>query len=168
VLAPKQRYSRDENARIKDGETPEGWENQPVNRSQKDVDARWTKKHGKSHSGNKTHINMDRRHKLVRRYRVMYAAVHGSQVVEDNLDADNTASDVWADSGYRSAEIEAMLKEEGLKIWIHRKGHRNKPLTELKKGDNKTRSRVRARVEHLFEAQSNDMSGTLVRSIGLV
>ena len=33
---------------------------------------------------------------------------------------------------------------------------------------NKTRSKVRARVEHVFGAQSNDMGGTLVRSIGLM
>ncbi len=37
---------------------------------------------------------MDRRHKLVRRYRVTDAAVHDSQVVDDILDPDNTASDV--------------------------------------------------------------------------
>jgi transposase len=51
VPVPKQRNSRDDNARIKEGETPEGWENQPAKRSQKDMDARWTKKHGKSHYG---------------------------------------------------------------------------------------------------------------------
>ena len=33
---------------------------------------------------------------------------------------------------------------------------------------NKTRSKVRARVEHVFGAQSNDIGGTLMRSIGLV
>ena len=88
----------------KDGETPEGWEKQPAKRRQKDTDARWTKKHGKSHYGYKNHVNVDRRHKLVRRYQVTDAAVHDSQVVEDILDADNTASDVWADSAYRSAE----------------------------------------------------------------
>ena len=60
----------------------------------------------KSHYGYKNHVNVDRRHKLVRRYQVTDAAVHDSQVVEDILDADNTASDVWADSAYRSAEIE--------------------------------------------------------------
>ncbi len=32
----------------------------------------------------------------------------------------------------------------------------------------KTRSSVRVRVEHVFGAQSNDMGGTLVRSIGLI
>ena len=165
---PKQRNSGDDNARIKEGETPEGWENQPAKRSQKDTDARWTKKHGKSHYGYKNHVNVDRRHKLVRRYQVTDAAVHDSQVVDDILDPDNTASEVWADSAYRSAEIEAKLKEKGLKSRIHRKGYRNKPLSEREKRGNTTRSKVRARVEHVFGAQSNDMGGTLVRSIGMV
>ena len=92
VAVPKQRNGRDENAKIKDGETPEGWENKPAKRSQKDMDARWTKKHGKSHYGYKNHVNVDRRHKLVRRYEVTDAAVHDSQVVEDILDPNNTAS----------------------------------------------------------------------------
>jgi|TARA_B100001964_G_C14149230_1_gene561215 IS5 family transposase len=167
VAVPKQRNSRDENAKIKDGETPEDWENKPAKRSQKDTDARWTKKHGKSHYGYKNHVNVDRRHKLVRRYKVTDAAVHDSQVVEDILDPNNTASDVWADSAYRSAEIEAKLKDKGLKSRIHRKSRRNKPLTKREMQGNKTRSKVRARVEHIFGAQSNDMGGTLVRSIGL-
>lgn len=167
VAVPKQRNSRDENAKIKKGETPEGWENQPAKCSQKDADARWTKKHGKSHYGYKNHINVDRRHKLVRRYRVTDAAVHDSQVMGDILDRDNTASDVWADSAYRSSEIERKLEEKGLKSRIHRKGYRNKPLGEREKQGNTTRSAVRARVEHVFGAQSNDMGGTLVRSIGL-
>lgn len=42
VPVPKQRNSRDENARIKAGETPEGWAEQPAKRAQKDTDARWT------------------------------------------------------------------------------------------------------------------------------
>ena len=167
VAVPKQRNSRDENVKIKEGGTPDGWENEPAKRCQKDTDARWTKKHGKSHYGYKNHVNIDRRHKLVRRYKVTDAAVHDSQVVEDILDANNTASSVWADSAYRSAEIEAKLAQQGLNSRIHRKGHRGKPLSEREKRGNKTRSKVRARVEHVFGAQSNDMGGTLVRSIGL-
>ncbi len=168
VPVPKQHNSRDDNARIKEGETPEGWENQPAKRSQKDTDARWTRKHGKSHYGYKNHVSVDRRHKLVRRYQVTDAAVHDSQVLDEILDVDNTASEVWADSAYRSAEIESKLGEKGLKSRIHRKGHRNKPLSEREKQGNKTRSKVRVRVEHVFGAQINDMGGTLVRSIGLV
>ena len=167
VAVPKQRNNRDENEKIKEGETLEGWDDNPAKRSQKDTDARWTKKHGKSHYGYKNHVNIDRRHKLVRRYQVTDAAVHDSQAVEGILDPNNTASGVWVDSAYRSAEIKAKLTEKGLKSQIHRKGHRNKPLTEREKRGNKTRSKVRARVEHVFGAQSNDMGGTLVRSIGL-
>jgi IS5 family transposase len=168
VRVPKQRNSRDENARIKDGETPEGWEKQPAKRAQKDTDARWTRKHGKSHYGYKNHVDVDRRHKLVRRYEVTAASKHDSQVVDDILDPDKSASDVWADSAYRSAENEAKLAEKGLKSRIHRKGRRGKPLSKREKRGNRTRSKVRARVEHVFGAQSNDMGGTLVRSIGLV
>ena len=55
-----------------------------------------------------------------------------------------------------------------MKSRIHRKGYRNKPLSEREKRGNTTRSTVRARAEHVFGAQSNDMGGTLVRSIGMV
>ena len=168
VPVPKQRNGRDENATIKAGETPADWEKRPAKRAQKDTDARWTRKHGKSHFGYKNHVNVDRRHKLVRRYHVTDAAVHDSQAVDAILDGDNTASDVWADSAYRSAEIEAKLKDKGLKSRIHRKAHRNRPLSEREKQGNRTRSKVRARVEHVFGAQSNDMCGPLVRAIGLV
>ncbi len=167
VPVPRQRNSRDENAWIKDGGTPESWEEQPAKLSQKDTDARWTKKHGKSHYGYKNHVSIDRRHKLVRRYHVTHAAVHDSRVVGEILDPDNTASGVWADSAYRSAEIAAELQKRGLTSRIHRKGHRNRPLSEREKQGNRTRSTVRVRVEHVFGAQSNDMGGTLVRSIGL-
>ena len=70
----------------------------PPSGRQKDTDARWTKKHGKRHYGYKNHVTIDRRHKLIRRYRVTDAAVHDSQVVEELLTPDNTASGVWADS----------------------------------------------------------------------
>ena len=167
VSVPTQHNSRDENSTIKAGDTPEDWASKPAKRCQKDVDARWTKKHGKSHYGYKNHINVDRRHKLVRRYHVTDASVHDSQVVSVILDANNTASDVWADSAYRSVEIEEMLAGKGLTSRIHRKGRRNKPLTKWEEQGNNTRSKVRVRVEHIFGAQSNDMGGTLVRSIGL-
>ena len=167
VPVPKQRNGRDENAAIKAGETPKGWDDKPARRRQKDTDARWTKKHGKSHYGYKNHVNVDRRHKLIRRYKVTDASVHDSQVLDDVLDGDNTASEVWADSAYRSAEIERKLDERGLKSRIHRKAQRNRPLRKREQQGNRTRSQVRARVEHVFGAQVNDMGGTLVRSIGI-
>ena len=109
-----------------------------------------------------------RRHKLVRRYAVSTAAVHDSQKFDDVLDANNTAGGVWADSAYRSKEIEEKLAERNLKSHIHRRGSRNKPLTARQEAANKTRAKVRARVEHVFGNQHNSMGGKFVRTIGIV
>jgi len=168
VPAPRQRNSRDDNATVKSGKTPTQWDEKPAKNRQKDKDARWTKKHGRSHFGYKNHISIDRRHKLVRRYAVSSASVHDSQKIDDVLDANNTGSGVWADSAYCSQEIEAKLAERNLKSQIHRRGGRNKPLTARQEAANKTRSKVRARVEHVFGNQHNSMGGKLVRTIGIV
>ena len=168
VPVPRNHNTRDENKAIKNGEVTEGWADKPAMRSQKDTDARWTKKHGKSHYGYKNHVNVDRQHKLVRCYHVSNAAVHDSQAVDHLLMQGNTGAGVWADTAYRSEEMEAKLRARGQKSHIHRKGRRGKPLSEQGKGSNRTKSAVRARVEHIFGAQTNDMGGTLVRTIGIV
>lgn len=59
VQAPVQRNKRDEADTVKEGTMPLTWK--PHKRAQKDVDARWTKKHGKSHFGDKLHASVDKR-----------------------------------------------------------------------------------------------------------
>jgi IS5 family transposase len=49
---------------------------------QKDRDARWTKKHGRSFFGYKNHVNADAKHKLIRHYAVTDAAVHDSRELD--------------------------------------------------------------------------------------
>ena len=167
VEVPRQGNSKGENAEIKAGEIPRGWAEGSSNRlAQKDLDARWTKKGGMSYYGYKNHVSTDRRYKLVRCYAVTDASVHDSQVIEKILDPDNTAATVWADKAYRSEEIEEMLEEVGYKSMIMRKGSRSKKLTKREKQGNGTKAKVRARVEHVFGAQANDMGGTMLRSIG--
>jgi IS5 family transposase len=79
---------------------PSDW---PENkRSQKDTDARWTKKGSKNHYGYKSHVNVDNAHKLVRKYTVTDASVHGKQKLDDLLDSGNTSCAIWGDSA-RSA-----------------------------------------------------------------
>src|ERR1700720_2364016 len=160
--------SREENETIKEGETPEDWKSKLAKNRQKDKDARWTKKYERSYFGYKNHIGVDRRHKFVRRYVVSDASVHDSQKFEDVLDTSNTASDVWADSAYRSQEIEENLGRRGLKNRIHRRPYRNRKLSEAQKAANTTRSKVRARVEHVFGDQKNAMGAEIVRTIGIV
>jgi IS5 family transposase len=168
VPVPRQRNSRDENELVKSGKTPKDWQRKPAKNRQKDKDARWTKKHGRSFFGYKNHVNADARHKLIREYGVTDASVHDSQKLDDLLNKANTSSDVYADSAYRSADTERKLKARGFKSRIHKRGRRNRPLTEVEANANRAKSKVRARIEHVFGAQENAPGGRLVRSIGLV
>jgi len=79
----------------------------------------------------------------------------------------NTGAGVRADAAYRSEEMEGKLRARKLKSHIHRKGRRGKPLTDQAKGSNRTKSKQRVRVAHVFGAQTNDMGGTLLRTIGI-
>jgi transposase, IS5 family len=164
VNVPKQRNSREENARIKEGDIPEDW---PENkRRRKDVDARWTKKNGKSFYGYKNHISVDVKHKLIRSYAVTDASLHDSKVFEQIL-ADNTSKDVWADSAYRSVDRLERLAKNGFREHIQRKGSRNRPLTPREQEGNKTRSKIRSRVEHIFGVQAQRAGNLLLRTIGI-
>ncbi|HEY7084165.1 MAG TPA: IS5 family transposase, partial [Hyphomicrobiaceae bacterium] len=140
---------------------------EPAKNAQKDKEARWTKKNDQSFYGYKNHVSIDRKHKIIRRYAETDASVHDSQKLDEVLDKANTSNEVWADSAYRSAEMEAKLKEQGYKSRIHCRGARNHPLPESQQAANTTRSRVRARVEHVFADQENGMGGIFVRTIGM-
>lgn len=166
VAAPRQRNSREENEKIKQGEMPEGWSG--AKGSQKDVDARWTQKNGQNHYGYKNHVSVDVKHKLIRKWDVSDAALHDSQVFADLLDETNSSRDVWADSAYRSTEHVDLLKERGFRERMQRKGCRNRQLTQREKQGNRTRSKVRSRVEHVFGIQSQRAGDLVLRTIGKV
>lgn len=166
VEAPRQRNSRDENKRIKQGNIPEEWD-EPKKR-QKDTDARWTKKNGQNYYGYKNHICVDVKHKLIRDYDISDAAMHDSQVFDQLIDESNSSRDVYADSAYRSEDSIKQLKKRGFREHLQRKGCRHRKLTEWEKSGNRTRARTRARVEHVFGVQAMMAGGLILRSIGLV
>ncbi len=174
VEVPKSRNSREDNARIKAGELPEGWDKEdPATvhmRRQKDTDARWTKKNQETHFGYKNHINADAKNKLIRAYAVTAASVHDSQVFDELLDQstdeDGQKRAAYADSAYRSKEQEERLQANGIESQICEKGARGKPLTEEQKAANRQKSKTRVRVEHVFGAQAQ-MGGHVVRTIGM-
>ena len=167
VAVPIQRNTREENEQVKVGKTPENWEKKPAKNRQKDKDARWTKKHGKSFFGYKNHINADVKYKLIRTYDVTDASVHDSQKLDKLLKKANTSKDVYADSAYRAAETETRLAARGFKSRIHARASRNHPLSTARQTANRAKSRIRARVEHVFAAQENTLGGRLVRTIGM-
>jgi len=166
VQAPRQRNSRDENKMIKDGGVPEDWDENK--RRQKDVDARWTKKNGKTYFGYKNHVSADVKHKFVRSYAVTDASVHDSNVFEEMLDQNNSSRDVWADSAYRSEEKLKQLEERGFREHVQRKGGRGRNLTPRELKGNRTRSKIRSRIEHIFGVQAKRAGNLILRSIGIL
>ena len=167
VPVPKQRNSRDDNSKVKAGQVPEDWQAKPHKLSQKDVDARWTKKNGTAHYGYKNHINRDAGHGFIRRYTVTDASVHDSQVLGHLLDVDNTDDEIWADSAYLSIAIVTVLEMMGFESHINERAYRNRPLSKEQIANNRERSKTRAKVEHVFGAMVNEMGGKAIRTIGL-
>lgn len=166
VGVPRQRNSREENKQVKEGEIPERFKKNENIGAQKDTDGRWTKKNNETHFGYKDHATVDNAHKLIREYEVTSAEVHDSNVFEKIL-TENTSKDVWADSAYRSEEHELKLKDEGYRSHVHKKGKRNKPLTERDKKSNTSKSKVRVRVEHVFGSMTNEQGGLNFKVIGM-
>jgi IS5 family transposase len=165
VSVPKQRNSREENSMIKQGEIPQDW--QQAKKRQKDVDARWTKKNGKSYYGYKNHVSVDVKHKFIRGYAVTDASVHDSQVFEELLDENNSNRNVYTDSAYRSREAIERLEKRGFREHMQRKGSKNRPLTKWEQQGNRTRSKIRSRVEHVFGVQAMVAGTKILRFIGI-
>lgn len=163
VRAPKQHHRRSEKEVLEHGAMPAEWT--PAKRRQKDLDATWTKKHGKSHFGYKLSINADNKYKFIRKIQTSTARTHDSQHFDDVFDPANTSRDVYADRAYPSEAREAQLKENGWRSQIQRKGQRNQPLSECQQRRNRRIAKTRARVEHVFGA-IEQMGGKLLRTIG--
>ena len=166
VRVPTQRNRREENKDIKEGKSISSWST--AKRRQKDTDARWTKKNGKAFFGYKNHVSIDVGHKFIRSYDVTDASVHDSQVFSELLDPRNTSRDVWADSAYRSEESLHELQEQGFRAHIQRKGCRHKKLTAREQQGNRSRARIRCRIEHVFGVMAMRTGSTVMRGIGAV
>ncbi len=182
VEAPKQRNTKEERADIKAGRVPKAWQDKPHKLRQKDMDARWTLKRGRVRLdedgreqegllipafGYKSHISIDRRHGLIRKMKVTDAAAHdGARLREGLIDPNNTASEVWADTAYRSKANEEYLERVGKVSRIHHKKPRGRPMPAPMARGNRTKSRIRAKVEHVFAEQKARMR-LFIRTIGI-
>lgn len=63
---------------------------------------------------------------------------------------------------------ETHATKEGVEVCIHERGYRDHPLTEEQKEKNREKSRVRARIEHIFGFITISMRGIFVRSVGML
>ena len=167
VEVPRARNSKDENEQIKKGETPSSFQDNPHKSSQKDVDARWTKKNNVNFYGFKDHVKQDAKSKLITKYVITDASVHDSQATELLLDETDRDEPFFADSAYTGEPQEKIIKDKGMMDCVCQKGHRNKPLTDEQKLSNKEKSRIRSRVEHIFGFMEMSMNGMYIHCIGI-
>lgn len=166
VVAPRQRNTKEENKKIKEGKGDELWKDQPNKKRQKDVDARWVKKRGERFYGYKDHVKVDKKTKIITNYSVTSANVHDSKEATALIQEEDKGQNVWFDSGYTG--LEGALTSKGVIPIICEKGFRNHPLTETQKENNKKKSVVRSRVEHVFGFMEQSMRGLVFRGVGIV
>lgn len=157
VEVPIQRNSRDENKELKEGNIPQDWDKNKLR--QKDTDAQWVTHNGKNYFGYKNHIKADSTTKLITAYKATTANIHDSEVMDELLNSkEDSSQSVHADSAYRSEAIEQLCRRKNIESCIHEKGYRNKPLTKQQQQRNKKKSKIRARVEHIFGFMTNSMN----------
>ena len=87
-------------------------------------------------------------------------------MLRDVVTTDNTAADVWADTAYRSNANEVWLERHGRVSRIHRKKQRGQPMPVRTASSNAAKSSIRARVEHVFARQKDQMD-LVIRTIGI-
>jgi IS5 family transposase len=73
---------------------------------------------------------------------------------------------VWADSAYRSRANETWLDKAGKLSRLHQRKPRGKPKPRATSRANAEKSKIRARVEHVYAEQKSRM-GLVIRTIGL-
>ena len=157
--------SREDNATIKAGGVPEEWEDQPQKARQKEVDARWTKKNGARYYGYKNHVKVDSRSRLIEDFTVTAASVHDSNALEALLAEGAPVTSVdSADTGERCEKICA---ERNVQAQPIERPYRNKPLNGSQQRNNRARSKIRVRVEHVFATMRMCMRSAWNRCIGM-
>lgn len=114
----------------------------------RDPEMHQVKKGKQWYFGMKAHIGVDSQTKLIHSVAATAANVHDSQLLGDLLHGEETR--VWGDSAYTGQGDEIRKHAPRAKDFTNQKGYRNRPLSDDEKAKNKTKSKVRAKVEHPF------------------
>jgi IS5 family transposase len=180
ISAPRQRMTKEEKETVKEGKIPESWKVNPSKLAQKDRDGRWMMKYSKAKTkagdgvidiaipyfGYKNHISIDKRYGFVRKFQTTDASRYDGKLFSQLLDKGNTASLVWGDTAYRSEENEKLLADEGFVSKLHCKKPKGKSMPVRTQKANGVKSKIRAKVEHVFAVQKDKMD-LFIRTIGI-
>jgi transposase, IS5 family len=131
----------------------------------RDPEMHSTRKGNQWYFGMKAHIGVDSKTKQIHSVAATAANVHDSQVLEDLLHGKETR--VWGDSAYTGQTDVMRRTAPCAQDFTHEKGCRNQSLDEAAKARNRTKSKVRAKVEHVFGIMKRVFGFTKVRYRGL-
>ncbi len=131
----------------------------------RDPDMHQTKKGNQWHFGMKAHIGVDSRSKLIHAVVATAANVHDSQVLGDLMHGEETR--LWGDSAYGGQRDAIKATAAKALDFTNEKARRNRPLSDEQKAKNRTKSRVRAKVEHVFGVIKRVFGFAKVRYRGL-
>ena len=131
----------------------------------RDPEMHQTKKGNEWHFGMKMHIGVDSRTKLIHSVVATAANVHDSQVLEDLLHGEETR--VWGDSAYTGQAEVIKSCAPRARDFTQKKGSRYKKLSDVERAKNRTKSKVRAKVEHSIGVVKRVFGFSKVRYRGL-
>lgn len=131
----------------------------------RDPEMHQTKKGNQYYFGMKGHCGVDSKTGLIHSVAATAANVHDSQLIEDLLHGKETR--VWGDSAYRGQREAIRARAPRAQDFTNKKAYRNRPLSDADKQANRTKSKVRARVEHPFHTLKCVFGFTKVRYRGL-
>lgn len=132
---------------------------------ERDPEMHQTKKGNQWYFGMKAHIGVDSRTKLIHSMAATAANVHDSQALPDLLHGDETR--VWGDSAYSGQQDVLRQHAPHARNFIQKKACRHRPLSEEERSRNRTKSRVRAKVEHVILVIKRIFGFSKVRYRGL-
>jgi IS5 family transposase len=131
----------------------------------RDPEMHQTKKGNEWFFGMKAHIGVDSRSRLVHSFVATPANVHDSRVLPDLLHGGETR--VWGDSAYRGQTATIRARAPRARDFTQHHSSRAKHLSDRERAINRTKSRVRSRVEHVFHVVKRIFGFEKVRYRGI-
>ena len=132
---------------------------------QRDPDMHQTRKGKQWYFGMKAHIGVDSQTKLIHSVVATAANVADSRVLPDLLHGEETR--VWGDQAYRGQQGVIRNRAPKAKDFTNRRYRHCGVVDEREKAKNRTKSKVRAKVEHVFGVIKRVFGFAKVRYRGL-
>jgi IS5 family transposase len=114
----------------------------------RDPQMKQVKKGNQWYFGMKAHIGVDSKLRLIHSVVATAANVHDSRILPELLHGNETR--VWGDAAYEGQDEVIRERAPQAQAFINRRAYRNRPLSETEQAQNRSKSRVRAKVEHPF------------------